>query len=143
MSRTRDGQWHLHPQLADDTHPVAHLELSDLQLMDDANHPWLILVPRIAGAVEWIDLDESQQAGLTREIAAVSRALQAAFAPHKLNIAALGNVVSQLHVHVIARYEHDIAWPRPVWGMATAQRYSPEELVRRIERLQSVLAQGI
>jgi len=73
----------------------------------------------------------------------VSRALQASFAPHKLNIAALGNVVSQLHVHVIARYEHDIAWPRPVWGMATAQRYSPEELVRRIERLQSVLAQGI
>ena len=143
MSRTRDGQWHLHPQLADDTHPVAHLELSDLQLMDDANHPWLILVPRIAGAVEWIDLDESQQAGLMREIVAVSRALQAAFAPHKLNIAALGNVVSQLHVHVIARYEHDIAWPRPVWGMATAQPYSPEELVRRIERLQSVLAQGI
>jgi len=143
MSRTRDGQWHLHPQLADDTHPVAHLELSDLQLMDDANHPWLILVPRIAGAIELIDLDESQQAGLMREIVAVSRALQAAFAPHKLNIAALGNVVSQLHVHVIARYEHDIAWPRPVWGMATAQRYSPEELVRRIERLQSVLAQGI
>lgn len=143
MSNNQDGQWHLHPQLADDTHPVAHLGLSDLRLMDDANHPWLILVPRIAGAVELIDLDELQQAGLTREIAAVSRALRAAFAPHKLNVAALGNVVSQLHVHVIARYEYDIAWPRPVWGMATAQPYSPEELVRRIERLQSVLPQGI
>lgn len=144
MSSTTDrGPWHLHPQLADDTHPVAHLGLSELQLMDDANHPWLILVPRVPGAVELVDLDESQQAALTREIAAVSRALQAAFAPHKLNVAALGNVVSQLHVHVIARYEHDIAWPRPVWGTATAQPYSPEELVRRIERLQSELAQGI
>lgn len=138
---TDNGPWHLHPQLADDTHPVAHLGLSDLQLMDDANHPWLILVPRVAGAVELIDLDEAQQAQLIREIAAASRVLQAAFAPHKLNVAALGNVVSQLHVHVIARYEHDIAWPRPVWGTATAQPYSPEELVQRIERLQSLLAQ--
>ena len=143
MSNTPDsGPWHLHPQLADDTHPVAHLGLSDLQLMDDANHPWLILVPRVAGAVEWIDLDEAQQAELTREIAVASRALQAAFAPHKLNVAALGNVVSQLHVHVIARYEHDIAWPRPVWGMATAQPYSPEALVQRIEHLQSLLARS-
>ena len=144
MSNSTDrGPWHLDPQLANDTHPVAHLGLSDLQLMDDANHPWLILVPRVIGAVELVDLDESQQAELTREVATVSRALQVAFAPHKLNVAALGNVVSQLHVHVIARYEHDIAWPRPVWGMATAQPYSPEELVRRIERLQSALAQGI
>jgi len=139
---TESGPWQLHPQLADDTHPVAHLGLSDLRLMDDANHPWLILVPRIAAAIELIDLDEPQQAELTREIAATSRLLQAAFAPHKLNVAALGNVVSQLHVHVIARYEHDIAWPRPVWGMATAQPYSPEALVQRIEHLQSVLAQA-
>ena len=134
-----DGQWHLHAQLAEDTHPVAHLGLSELRLMDDANHPWLILVPRVDGAVELIDLDEPQQAELTREIASVSRALQDAFRPHKLNVAALGNVVSQLHVHVIARYEHDIAWPRPVWGMATAQPYSPEQLVQRIERLQAAL----
>lgn len=143
MSNTTDrGPWHLHPQLADDTHPVARLGLSDLQLMDDANHPWLILVPRVLGAVELVDLDESQQSALTREIAAVSRALQAAFAPHKLNIAMLGNIVSQLHVHVIARYEHDIAWPRPVWGMVTAQPYPPEQLVQRIKRLQSALAQA-
>ena len=143
MSNTSDsGPWHLHPQLADDTHPVAHLGLSDLQLMDDANHPWLILVPRVVGAVELIDLDEAQQAELTREIATVSRALRAAFAPHKLNVAMLGNIVPQLHVHVIARYEHDIAWPRPVWGTATAQPYSPEALVQRIERLQSLLAQA-
>ena len=131
--------WHLHPQLADDTHPLAQFELSELRLMDDANHPWLILVPRVDGAVELIDLDEDQQLSLTREIARTSRALQAGFAPHKLNVAALGNLVPQLHVHVIARYREDIAWPRPVWGMATAQPYSPDALVQRIRRLQDAL----
>jgi diadenosine tetraphosphate (Ap4A) HIT family hydrolase len=132
--------WHMHPQLADDTHPVAHFALSDLQLMDDANHPWLILVPRVENAVEWSDLDDAQQAELTREINRACRLLQAEFKPNKLNVAALGNMVPQLHVHVIARFHEDIAWPRPVWGMATAQPYSPEELVRRIERLRAALA---
>ncbi|MFC5578475.1 HIT family protein [Lysobacter niabensis] len=132
--------WHLHPQLAEDTHPVAHFALSDLQLMDDANHPWLILVPRVEDAVEWIDLDDTQQAELTREIGRACRALQSLFKPNKLNVAALGNMVPQLHVHVIARFNDDIAWPRPVWGTATAQPYSPEELVRRIETLRAALA---
>ena len=132
--------WHLHPQLAEDTHPVAHFTLSDLQLMDDANHPWLILVPRVEDAVEWIDLDDAQQAELTREIGRACRALQSLFKPNKLNVAALGNMVPQLHVHVIARFNDDIAWPRPVWGTATAQPYSPEALVSRIEDLRAALA---
>ena len=131
--------WHLHPQLAEDTHPVAHFALSDLQLMDDANHPWLILVPRVENAVEWTDLDPQQQIQLAGEISRAGRVLQAVFKPHKLNVAALGNVVPQLHVHVIARFTDDIAWPRPVWGMASAQPYSPEQLVGRIERLRSAL----
>ena len=139
MNRQSSNGWHLHPQLAEDTHPVAHFALSELQLMDDANHPWLILVPRVESAVELIDLSDGQQAELTREIARASRALQAVFKPHKLNVAALGNLVPQLHVHVIARYEDDIAWPRPVWGMAAAQPYATEELVRRIEALRNVL----
>jgi diadenosine tetraphosphate (Ap4A) HIT family hydrolase len=132
--------WHLHPQLAEDTHPVAHFALSDLQLMDDANHPWLILVPRVENAVEWTDLDEARQVQLTHEISRACRALQSVFNPHKLNVAALGNMVPQLHVHVIARFREDIAWPRPVWGMASAQPYSPEELIRRIERLRAALS---
>ena len=140
MNRPEQIGWHLHPQLAEDTHPVAHFALSDLQLMDDANHPWLILVPRVENAVEWVDLDEAQQAELTREISRTSRALQAVFKPQKLNVAALGNMVPQLHIHVIARFDDDIAWPRPVWGMATAQPYSPEELVQRIEHLRAALA---
>lgn len=131
--------FHLHPQLANDTQPVAHLPLCDVLLMDNANHPWLILVPRVADAVELIDLGEAQQAELMREVANASRALQATFKPHKLNVAALGNVVSQLHVHVIARFEDDIAWPRPVWGTADAQPYSPEALIDRIQRLRDAL----
>ena len=140
MSRPALNGWQLHPQLAEDTHPVAHFALSELQLMDDANHPWLILVPRVEDAVEWVDLDEAQQVELTREISRASRALQAVFQPQKINIAALGNMVPQLHVHVIARFSDDIAWPRPVWGMASAQPYSTEALVQRIELLRAALS---
>ncbi len=142
MSRHHDAPpgWHLHPQLAEDTHPLAQLVLSELRLMDDANHPWLILVPRVADATELLDLDHDQQTQLMREIDGIGRLLQRAFKPDKLNVAALGNMVPQLHVHVIARYRDDIAWPRPVWGTATAQPYSPEALVERVERLRAALA---
>ena len=138
MNRPRD--WHLHPQLADDTHPVASWPLCELRLMDDANHPWLILVPRVVEAVELVDLSNAQQAELMREIGVASRVLQAVFKPHKLNVAALGNLVPQLHVHVIARFQDDIAWPRPVWGTAAAKPYTEEALVRRIEALRAALA---
>jgi diadenosine tetraphosphate (Ap4A) HIT family hydrolase len=139
-AQTAPPGWHLHPQLADDTHPLAHWPLCEVRLMDDANHPWLILVPRIEEAVDITDLDAAQQADLMREIDRAGRALKAAVKPHKLNVAALGNVVPQLHVHVIARYRDDIAWPRPVWGTATAQPYSPERLVERVEQLRAALS---
>ena len=132
--------WQLHPQLAEDTVPVIELALSEVRLMDDANHPWLVLVPRIDSAVELIDLDASQRTQLSAEIDATSRALKALFKPDKLNIAALGNMVPQLHVHVIARYTSDIAWPRPVWGVANARPYAPEELIERIQALRGKLA---
>jgi diadenosine tetraphosphate (Ap4A) HIT family hydrolase len=138
-SRNEVHGWHLHPQLADDTHPLAQFALCELRLMDDANHPWLILVPRVENAIELIDLDAAQQTQLMQEIDRASRALQAAVKPHKLNVAALGNMVPQLHVHVIARFEDDIAWPRPVWGTASAQSYSPELLIARIEVLRAAL----
>lgn len=131
--------WTLHPQLADDTHPVAGFGLSELRLMDDSNYPWLILVPRVPAARELIDLDASQQAQLMEEIGRVSRALQSLFRPHKLNVAALGNVVPQLHVHVIARQTDDPAWPAPVWGKVNARPYPPEALAERVARLQDAL----
>ena len=132
--------WHLHPQLADDTHPVASWPLCEVRLMDDANHPWLILVPRIAEATEVTDLSPPQQLAMVQEIDRACRALQV-FRPHKLNVAALGNLVPQLHIHVIARYLEDIAWPRPVWGMAAAQPYPPELLIERIQLLRETIGE--
>lgn len=131
--------WHLDPQLADDTAPIAELALCELRLMDDANHPWLILVPRVADAVEITDLAPEQLALLTAEIDAASRMLLRLFKPDKLNVAALGNLVPQLHVHVIARFRNDIAWPRPVWGAANARPYSPEQLIERVNALRGAL----
>lgn len=129
----------LHPQLADDTHPLATLTLCELRLMDDANYPWLVLVPRIAGAREMIDLDADQRRQLTDEIDIAARLLRDAFRPYKLNIAALGNMVEQLHVHVIGREQEDPAWPAPVWGRVAARPYTPEQLVDRIGQLQAAL----
>ena len=132
----------LHPQLAADTHPLATLELCELRLMDDANYPWLVLVPRVADARELIDLDAAQRHRLTDEIDLAGRTLRTAFAPFKLNVAALGNLVPQLHVHVIARYQDDPAWPAPVWGRVAARPYPPEALVERIGRLQAAMRAG-
>ncbi|MEF3082966.1 HIT family protein [Luteimonas sp. SMYT11W] len=129
----------LHPQLADDTHPLTTLTLCELRLMDDANYPWLVLVPRIAGAREMIDLDADQRRQLTDEIDIAARLLRDAFRPYKLNIAALGNMVEQLHVHVIGREQDDPAWPAPVWGRVAARPYTPEQLVARIGQLQAAL----
>ena len=132
--------WQLHPQLANDTVPVVELPLCEVRLMDDANHPWLVLVPRVAGMVEIIDLDPAQRTQQASDNDAASRALKALFKPDKLNVAALGNLVPQLHVHVIARYRDDIAWPRPVWGNASARPYTPEALIERINALRGALA---
>lgn len=133
------NDWRLDPRLADDSHPVAQLPLCELRLMDDSHHPWLVLVPRVAGATELVDLSDDQQHVLVREVSQASRVLRERFSPDKLNIAALGNVVPQLHVHVIARYTGDVAWPLPVWGRAAARPYSPEALVQRI----AVLREGL
>ena len=133
------NRWHLHPQLADDTHPVALLPLCEVRLMDDANYPWLILVPRIADAVELIDLAREQRLMLMEEIDQAARTLRTVFRPDKLNVAALGNVVPQLHVHVIARSIDDPAWPAPVWGRAAARPYTAEGLIARVNAIAAKL----
>lgn len=132
----------LHPRLAADSHPLATLGLSDLQLMDDSNYPWLVLVPRVAGARELLDLSQAQRAALVEEIARVEQLLLDVFRPHKLNVAALGNLVPQLHVHVIARFESDPAWPAPVWGRVASRPYAPEALVERVKLLVERLDSG-
>ena len=117
--------WSLHPQLAQDTVPVGDLGLARVLLANDANYTWLILVPRRPGLVELIDLPDAAQVQLLGEIAAAARSLKAITECDKLNIAALGNQVAQLHVHVIARRHSDAAWPKPVWGAAPPSAYSP------------------
>ncbi len=133
----------LDARLAADTHPIGDLPLSRLLLMDDARFPWLILVPRIAGARELIDLDESDRRALLSEITAVGRALEALLGPDKLNIAALGNIVSQLHVHLIARFRTDPAWPQPVWGHGERTPYGADARSQRIAQLRATLASDL
>lgn len=117
------GTFELDPRLAADTVLVAEGPLSQLRLMDDARFPWLVLVPRLAGAEEWLDLDGDAQRLLLAEINLAGRALRSLGPVHKLNIGALGNIVRQLHVHVIARQDGDAAWPGPVWGAGQRQPY--------------------
>lgn len=119
--------WSIHPQLARDTIEIGDLPLSRVFVVKDANYPWLLLVPR-RDAIEIIDLDEVEQAQLMTEIARVARALKTTTRCDKLNIAALGNMVPQLHVHIIARRHKDVAWPKPVWGAAEPQTHDPGEL---------------
>ena len=132
--------WSLHPTLRADTVPLGDLLLSQALIATDANYPWLILVPRRAGVTELIDLNAVDRAQLMDEIAAVSAALRAVTACDKLNVAALGNMVSQLHVHVIARRKDDIAWPKPVWGVQPARAYAPDALDRFHTAMQRALA---
>ena len=97
--------------------------LCQVRLMDDARFPWLVLVPRRAGLEEWTDLGAEESAALANEIGTAGRALAAMFKPTKLNVGALGNMVRQMHVHVIARFDTDAAWPGPVWGQGTRVPY--------------------
>jgi diadenosine tetraphosphate (Ap4A) HIT family hydrolase len=107
----------LDKRLAGDSVPVCELPLSAVRLMNERSWPWLILVPRRPGLAELIDLDADGRARLMEEIARAAEVLRTLYRPDKLNVAALGNVVHQLHVHVIARLRTDPAWPRPIWNV--------------------------
>jgi diadenosine tetraphosphate (Ap4A) HIT family hydrolase len=134
--------WSLHPQLAKDTIEVGDLPLSRVLVIHDANYPWLLLVPRRVGASEFIDLDEVEQAQLMTEMTRVSRVLKAITACDKINVAALGNVVPQLHVHIIARRKTDAAWPKPVWGVVPPLAHDKTELDLFVDALRKQLWLG-
>ena len=118
----------LDSRLKNDTIDLGRLKLSRLLLMNNGHLPWFILVPEVSSVVEIIDLSSEQQYVLLQESAALSRVLKNSFAPCKLNIAAIGNVVSQLHLHHVVRYENDLVWPAPVWGNIPAKPYTDSEL---------------
>ena len=129
----------LHPRLAADCVTLGELPLSRLLLMNDSRYPWCILVPRHAGLRELHDLDTADGARLFAEVERVSRALIDCCGAYKLNVGALGNLVPQLHVHVVARQPNDAAWPGPVWGAGTAEPYTPDAARALAVRLRAAL----
>ena len=133
----------LHPQLEKDCLLVGEYPLCRLLLVNDDNYPWFILVPRRADVSEVFQLSEEDQLQLMKESNGLSALLAEHFQADKLNVAALGNMVPQLHIHHIVRYKNDIAWPKPVWGVVPAEPYSDESLKRRLaDLLPKLVEQG-
>ena len=123
----------LDPRLAADTAFIADGPLSQVRLMDDTRFPWLVLVPRVNGVSEWLELDGGQQRLLLAEINQAGQLIRAQPGVEKLNIGALGNIVRQLHVHLVGRHDGDPAWPGPVWGHGAAVRHAPAALATQID----------
>ncbi|RFA29327.1 HIT family protein [Alkalilimnicola ehrlichii] len=132
----------IHPRLLADSRFVCDLPLSRVVLSNDARYPWCILIPRIPALRELFEVPEADRVQLFAEIDQVSRALQDLFTPDKLNVAAIGNLVPQLHVHVIARFATDAAWPQPVWGRGQPEPYTPDRAEARIQDLRAHLGEG-
>lgn len=133
MTEAVTSDFVLDTRLAADSVLIADGPLSQIRLMNDDRFPWIVLVPRVPNASEWIDLDGAQQRLLLAEINQISQHLKHKPNVSKINIGALGNIVRQLHVHLIGRNENDAAWPGPVWGSGKAQRFDPEVLAQRVE----------
>jgi diadenosine tetraphosphate (Ap4A) HIT family hydrolase len=129
----------LDPRLEADSHLLANGPLSQLRLVDDLRFPWLLLVPRVGGASELADLDRAAQHSLLEEIDGAGVLLRGWQACDKLNLGALGNVVRQLHVHLVGRREGDAAWPGPVWGAGTMERATPARRGERLAQLRKAL----
>lgn len=133
----------LHPRLAEDTISLGHTGLCDIRLMDNSTWPWLLLVPMREGIREIYQLSGPDQMRLLRDSSELSKGLMELFDGNKLNVAALGNMVPQLHVHHIVRYEGDVGWPGPVWGVQPPVPYSPVALDRRIAVLRELIAEVV
>ena len=129
----------LHEILDQDCLLVGQFELCLLLISRDANYPWLILVPKREGITEIHQLNAIDRQQLLEESCVLSQTMTELFAPDKLNIAALGNVVPQLHIHHIARYQSDAAWPQPIWGVVPSDEYDPDMLSARCENLRQRL----
>ena len=129
----------LDERLQNDSYFVCKLQLSQVRLINDSQFIWCLLIPEINAVVEVIDLNELQQKQMWLESALLSRALKAGFSPDKLNVAAIGNVVSQLHVHHICRFKTDVAWPSPVWGRQAMVSYQESERLTLIDKIAALL----
>lgn len=125
----------LDPRLESDSEFICDLNLSQVRLNLNAAFPWIILIPKKSELVELIDLEEADQTLLWHEMMKASHVIKTLFNPKKLNVAALGNMVSQLHIHVIARFAEDKAWPNPVWNSGATRQYEPTEKESILARL--------
>ncbi len=140
MNATAPADFELHPQLAADTVEVVRWACCRVLLMNDAAYPWLVLVPQRPALRELHQMVAGDLAQVTAEIVRASEAMERLFQPVKMNVAALGNQVPQLHIHVIARFEDDPAWPKPVWGVMPALPYDARDLGARVEALRGAFA---
>ena len=132
----------LDPRLAADTHFAAHFPLCDVRVMNDARYPWLVAVPRLPNAVELVELSKQDADQIWLEIQALGSLIGGLPGVGKVNIGALGNIVRQLHIHIIGRHEGDPAWPGPVWGHSPPNPYSDLEaqpLINRVATLGKTL----
>lgn len=133
----------LHPQLAADCEQLGHFSLCHLLLLRDANYPWFVLVPARADIREIHHLTPADQQQLLQESVVLAQMMETVFVPDKLNIAALGNIVPQLHIHHVARYQSDPAWPAPIWGKVPAVPYQDDQLSVVANRLMAALPAGV
>jgi diadenosine tetraphosphate (Ap4A) HIT family hydrolase len=129
----------LAPELQRDTFHLGHFPLCSLLLMNDSQFPWFVLVPRREDVSEIFQLRSADQQQLLAEVSSLAEKLKDAFQADKMNVAALGNVVKQLHVHVIARYQSDAAWPSPIWGRQPPAPYEEAQVDQIVDRLKRVL----
>lgn len=129
----------LHKQLDADSTFITELDLCLVLLINDANYPWTVLVPKLPGATDIYKLKRTDQSQLLTESERLCKAMESVFTPDKLNVAAIGNMVPQLHVHHVARYKIDIAWPSPVWGFAKATDYTSHDKEKAVCRIKNAL----
>ena len=137
-----NAMFELHQQLESDCIPLGRLPLCRVLLMNESRYPWLILVPERPGITEVFELNEVDQLELMRESCSMADHLKRVFAADKMNVAAIGNLVPQLHLHHVVRYRTDAAWPAPVWGRFAPAPYAPEALKACLEEMNLVEIPG-
>ena len=137
---TMTTPYQLHPRLQADCIPVGRFELCQLLLMNDSQYPWFILVPQVDGLRELYELSKPKQHVFTEESNYLAEQLAILYHADKMNIAAIGNMVPQLHIHHIVRYQTDKAWPAPVWGKFAAIPYSDAEIAGQLAQVRNALA---
>jgi diadenosine tetraphosphate (Ap4A) HIT family hydrolase len=137
-SKNLNTEFILHPQLEKDTFFIGALKVSDVLLMNDSRYPWIILVPRINDVCDITELEDAERIQFNEEINHVASLIKKAYQPERMNIAMLGNIVPQLHCHIIARFKEDFAWAKPVWGIGESISYTKEQQEKIVPLLQKL-----